>query len=305
MAENVIDAIAGEEEAIPGAEEAAAAPAEEPAGEPEGAAAEAEAEAPKGEGTGEAPQKMVPLAALHEARDRSHDLQEQLRSTNDKMVRMETLFEQFQKETLGRARGEGAGDGEATIPTYEEDAEGHLRGTIDSLQQRLGAVEKEGGARKEAEKSQATEQGLLERYAGSVRAFSQETPDFQDAYDHLAKAIDQDLIARGYEDPAERKNVMDYEEGRMVGRALQGRKDPAKLIYDYAKSRGYKPQAEGEGEGDEDKLDRLKKGAKAAATLSGPKGQASTGTTLERLAELEGDEFDREWAKAQKQGLLG
>ena len=151
----------------------------------------------------------VPIGALHEARAANKELKAEIAATGDKITRMEALFERFQTE----AKAPQA-DG---LPDYEEDPVGHLHGKIEALQDKLDGFEKrdtEGRDLTQAkDTADARENALLERYAASIRTFTASTPDFQVAYDFLAKTIDADLIARGYDDPVERSNVIQYEEG--------------------------------------------------------------------------------------------
>lgn len=277
-----IDEIAGVEEEIPQEDavqepvEAAEAPAEEPVEEKE-----------------EPKETTVPLGALHEERSKRQELQSRLDETIQKMGKMEALWEQLQNK-------------EATpeLPDYEEDPAGYLHAQIEQLQAKLNGFEEKSVEQERVQEQQQTEQQLLEKYAASVRTYSQEAPDFNDAYQYLSSTMDQDLVARGYDDPLERANILQYEEGLMVGRALNSGKNPAEIIYNYAKARGYAQQESQE----EDKLERIEKGQQAAQTLNGPSGGAEPPTTLERLAELADADpaaFDAEWEKARRTGLLG
>ena len=281
MADNVIDALLGKEEDEKVEEVPAKTEPEKP---------EPEAEEPEQrEGA-----KTVPLAALHEARARAKELNAELQGTRERMARMEALFERFQQDST-----------RASAPketTYEEDPAMYLRQNMATMQQRLDAVEADGKQQRGASQQAGQVQVVLDRYAAAVRSFSQTHEDFNDAYTFLGKAVDADLQARGYTDPVERAKVMQYEEGFMVGRAISGGADPAELLYNYAKSRGYKVG------GDENKIVRLQKGADAAKSLGGLKGGTAGEVTLQKLSELaDGDpaEFDKEWAKAKRSGLLG
>lgn len=241
-------------------------------------------------------ERQVPLAALYEERYRRQELQRQVEEAQRKTERMEEMFTRFREEALGAKE-------QQHIPKYEDDPEGNLKGTIAALQKEVEAFKQQSTQQQEQSKGQAQQQQLLEQYASDVRAFSAEKKDFQEAYNHLAKAMDDDLKARGFEDPMERRNILQYEEGVMVGRALKSGKSPAEIIYNYAKARGYM-----NGKGEEDKLERLQKGADASKSLGNVKGKGDAPTTLERLAELadtDPDAFDREWYKAQQKGLLG
>jgi len=281
--------------------EGKAAPEPEPASDvkPEAGAEPPEPEMPKSD--------TVPIGTLTHERKRFQAENQELR---DKMTRMETLFGEYKK---GQAPAP-----DANIPAYEDDPEGHLRASIEQMQEKLVGFEQRDTDRQAQEATFSQEQQLMDQYANSVRTFSATHADFQDAYNHLAKEVDADLIARGIDDPVERANVIQYEEGMLVGRALKAGKDPAELIYSYAKSRGYAGNGAGSApaapggapvqETEEDKLARLEKGAAAAKSLSGTPGTAQNDITLERLAELaneDGEAFDAEWEKAKRKGLLG
>lgn len=300
MSENIIDAIAGEEETDASLEgegvAVEAAETEEPAAPEEKAEAEEDHKSEP---------KMVPVGALIEERNRAKDFRDELTATRERMAKMEALFEQIQKKAAP------AGP-ENKIPSYDEDPDGNLRGTIAQLQQRLEQFEGKAQKQEKETEAQAEERKLMDQYAASVRTFSAEKADFQDAYAYLAKSAEAELIARGYDDPKERAEILLYEEGQIVGRAMRAGKNPAEALYNYATHRGYKTNGQGDvranGVDTEDKLGRLKKGAEASKSLSGAPSKSEGATTLERLVELADSDpkaFDREFEKARRAGMLG
>tara|TARA_R100000306_G_C4345685_1_gene127536 strand:- start:30 stop:845 length:816 start_codon:yes stop_codon:yes gene_type:complete len=268
--QNVIDEIAGEEDTV---EESQA---------PEEASQEVEAKEEA---------KTVPLTALQEARHETREFRDQLQQANQRMARMETVFDQF--------RGQASAQEPVEVPpSYDDDPDGYLR----NLGNRVDAAEQRVVEQQHRDQASNQEQQFLNQYAASVRTFSNENPDFQDAYAYLAKTIDEELKIRGITDPTERANVIQYEEGRMVGRAMHEGRNPAQTVYDFARHRGYTPNGQEDG-----KLDQLKKGAEASKSLSGA-GKSEGSITLSRLSELadtDPEAFDREFEKAKRQGLLG
>ena len=298
--QNIIDQIAGEEEEIPQDDEETGT--DDGAGEGEDQASGEEQDGGEGEqqadgaDKGRQSQQMVPLAALEEARGQTKGLRDELGQTRERMAKMEALFQQL----TGQNKEE-----EAEIPRMEDDPAAHLSARIEQMQKQLEGLTGENKQVREREQQQARERQFLDTYAASAKAFSDKNPDFNDAYAHLAKSVEAQLIARGYDDPVERKNVMDYEEGLLVGRAMKAGKDPAETIYSLAKHFGY-AKAEG-GQGGEDKLTRIQKGQQASQTLNGSGGSEGT-TSLEelaRLADADPAKFDAEWEKARKRGMLG
>ena len=271
----IIDEIVGEEEQTPTEEVEETKPAVEPEPKP--------TDKPS----------TIPIGALHEERERRKELQEELRNTRDRMARMEALYGQLHQQQQRPA---------TPLPAFDQDPVAHLKGATETLDQRLSKFEQETTKRAEQDVQQVNQRQLLEKYAADVRVFHVKQPDFQDAYNFLANAIDQDLQARGYDDPVERANVLEFEEGMLVGRAFKAGRSPAESIYNYAKTRGYAPA------GDDNKLERIEKGQRAAKTLAGPGSKGEGAMSLERLADLYDSDpaaFDKEWEKARRRGLLG
>ena len=172
----------------------------------------------------------------------------------------------------------------------------------------MAGFEKHAGEQQEAGWVHNQEQQFLGQYAASAREFSAGHADFDDAYAYLNKSVDDELKMRGFDDPAERANVLHYEEGQLAKRAFAAGKNPAEVIYDFAKHRGYTASGANEEDDEDDKLARLKEGAEASKSLAGPGAKGEGAVTLERLSELADSDpaaFDREWEKAKRSGLLG
>ena len=238
----------------------------------------------------------VPLPALQEERTRRQDLQQQLTESNERVGKIEALFERFRAEQVPP---------EKQIPSYEDDPEANLLGTLEETQTRLRELEQDKQQRTERDSQLDEGRVFIDRYAQSVNVFAEKNPDFHDAYKFGTAAVIEDLKARGYDDPVERENVLKYEEGMMIGRAMKAGKDPAEVIYNYARSRGYAKKAADE---EEDTLARLVKGAEAAETLSGAGGETKGAMTLSRLSDLadeDPEEFDKQWDIMRRKGLLG
>lgn len=245
------------------------------------------------------PRGTVPIDALHESRQALKESRTELAETREKMERMETLFADMQKQRVSTGEGE---DGEPEIPEYDDDPEGYFRGTINKQQQQIDQLAGDYDQRQ----AMTQEQELLGRYATAVGEFKKTQADFDEAYVFLGDELDKDLEARGYTDPAKRKDVIEYEEGMLVGRAMSAGINPAEQVYKYALSRGYQPKDAGPDGDDGTKIETLKKGAKAAASLSKTKGTAEASLTLEALADMDesNPDFDAKWEQARKQGLL-
>ncbi len=244
---------------------------------------------------GKPPQGHVPQQALHEAR-------EQLKAERARADRLEQTFQRFIERQTPQPQ---PGTKEDPLPDFQTDPMGNLAARLERAERRNAEFEQRGQQQQQQEQQQGQTQELLNRYAASVRTFKREAQDYDTAYQFVADARDRELEMLGWDDPAERANRLQYEEGVIVGRALRTGKDPARVLYEYAKARGYKgpaPQQE------DDKLARLQRGANAAKTLNGGKPPQSEEMTLERLAELQDsdpDAADKLWEKMRRAGKLG
>lgn len=249
----------------------------------------------------------VPIAIVAEQRQRARDAEEANKELRDKVVRMETLFERFQQEAGPRPYGEQAPE----IPDYDEDPLGNLQATNTVLQQQVQALVGNAQQQHAVEEQQGTEAQLMGRYETATRTFMEITPEYADAYKFLAKIRDADLETLGYDDPGQREMVIKREEGIIAGRAMTAGKNPAEVLFNYAKARGFKKGAPGNGEDttetDYDKLALIDEGQRSSRSIGGPKGGTEGPISLERLSEMNEDdpEFDDAFQEAKRRGLLG
>lgn len=312
---SVIDHIESEpdEEALSAeVDEEAATGDEELAGEAEGqeeaaAAGEDGEETPTGD--------HVPVAVLAEQRQQTRAAREETQDLRDKIVRMETLFERFRIDRQGQA-ADAAGEMPEEIPDYEADPLGHLQATNEVLQKQVAGLMGHTQEQLAAEADRGVENELMGRYESETRSFMETQPEYSEAYRWLADVRSKDLETLGYDNPKQREHIIKLEEGQIAGRALQAGKNPAEVLFNYAKARGFKaapPSGNGADESaagaetDEDKLARIEAGQGASRSLGGPKGGRVPAVSLERLAGMDEDdpEFDVMWNKARDRGLLG
>lgn len=238
----------------------------------------------------------VPLGALDEERSRRRELQEELsrtRADNDRKIgRMESILDQI--------RADRAKPAEAAAPDWETDPAGAARHAVESLGKRFGDFEKHIQGQGQASAAAQQDQRIADYLRGAAAEFAKAQPDFGAAYQHLWNDRMAELNEIGY-DYATALAIVNADEKGLVAQAAASGKNPAERIYALARRRGYKA-AKVE---DEDKIETLQKGEKAAKSLSGAGGAVEGKMTLERLADLEGDEYLREFEKMKNKGLLG
>lgn len=220
----------------------AAADAQEPAEADDNDAALANAEPDTGETTpatgadGKTAPKnqMVPHGAMEKERQRRKGVETELqreRQTNaERQARLEERLEiingLFQPAP-------------AAPPNPDQDIFGyveHLNGQVRTLQQER--------QQEQARQQQAAQQNqqisrLTSAYREDAARFSQETPDFKDAYQFMLNSRGAELKAAGYDD-ATIQQTLRNDELAIANFAFQNQRSPAETVYQMAQARGYR-----------------------------------------------------------------
>lgn len=282
MSDNIADIVGGDENTVPDAadtaQDAAAASADKGA---ETAQKDAPAEEPK----------MVPLQALHEERARIKQMRSELEA--EKRARAADM-EKLQKRLEILAKGP-----DPEPPAFEQDPASHLKYQLDSVQERLAQQQKIDQERQQQAEQQAAFQRLAQQIDASERHFVQQTPDYQDALQHLRTmrvreltegfGVDQSLAAQQAE-----RELMEF----AIANAQRG-VNPAEAAYRIAGVRGYAKKA-APAQTAQEKLETQQRGA-AAKSLGGG-GSPAKGLSIEALAAMSEDEFAKltpeQWRKA-------
>lgn len=235
-------------------------------------------------------QKTVPLAALHEERQRRKELAENLRRIEEQNRLMEERFKMIQDRLKPQA------------PSFDEDPLAALKHQNDELARKAQEYEQRFSQFDQVQQQEAARQQFITRYQQEAQQFAQQAPDFNDAYKFLIQSRQAELASVGY-NPQEISMLVQQEEAMLVGKAFEDGVNPGERVYAMAKARGYsKPEVKQEVKPEvkpdaEQKLDALQKGQQASASLSAVAGKGGDSVTLEMLATLSGDEFDKYWEK--------
>lgn len=155
------------------------------------------------------------------------------------------------------------------------------------------AQEAEAEARANAQ--QANVSRLLSAMNESEAEFAEDHPDYQDAVKHFKAARQSEFEDMGYSG-AELQRAMAEDLLGLATRAIQGGRDPAEVVYNLAKKRGFKA-------GDAQAQEKLKQIAKAAEAGGSPKGgmRGETRLTYGTVASLKGAAFDAAFEKLRQQ----
>ena len=248
------------------------------------------------------PPRNVPIQALDEERAAHKETKTELVRAREAIGRMEQTFQEVVRR-LPTAHAV-APIGEKTppsVPDYDPDAPAtYLKASVDDSNRRLAALEEarqiDAARAEEAQRAQ----NLAVQYQAHAAQFAVEHPDYAQAYQHYVTTRMHDL-ALLTADEQQQTWALQAELLMMTNKAVSEGANVAERIYETAKSRGFAPALAKTG-----KMATLKKGAQAASTLGSGAPEGDIGQlSLERLASLEGKDFDAAWEKMRRKGLLG
>jgi hypothetical protein len=221
------------------------------------------------------PDKTVPLAALHQERERRKELQ-------SKVSQMETRFNQLM-ERLQKP--------EPQVPAFEENPAEHLRQKQVQLEQQ---IQQQTETVQQAEARRAQEAQLAQfdnAYKSAAMEYAQQTPGFTDAYQHLIASRKQAYEQMGVE-PSEYAARLQHEERQIAHTAFTLGINPGVLLQNLAVAAGFKPKPEKP----QPNIQTLAKGVQAKSIASEPS-TAKQNMTLEALAEMDDKDFEANWDK--------
>lgn len=280
---------------------------EREAGAKKGAEAE---EAPPGDAPQKkadgAPPGYVPTVAIQQVR-------EELKATKERSERMEQAFQHFLTQEQQKQQAAAEAAQQAQIPTFEDDPIGANQAQLYATQQRQLQLEQRFAKQEEEASQQVKQRQIMGSYAAACDEYTKSTaPDFMDAYRFLEKSVDDELALRGIDNPQERINAMQFEEGRVLGRAMSAGRNPAEMVYNLAKGRGYKgpaptePAAPGEPAAPT-KLETIESGQKVAKSVNSGAAPPNDSISLSRLSDLydtDPEAADEMYNKMRARGML-
>ena len=174
--------------------------------------------------------RFVPLQALQEERAEKKQLREELRQYREWQNQLAQRLQQ-----MPAPQAHPAPDPHTRPLDYINHVLGTMQNTTAELQQwrqqQEAAAQQRSAIHQTAEWVQSQE-----------REFSKEQPEYHDAYRYAADARDKELQALGYTDPTARANIVRMNSAEIINNALHLGKNPADLIWEYARARGFVPK---------------------------------------------------------------
>lgn len=217
----------------------------------------------------EAP-KMVPIDALHEARAQAKELKATI-------ARLNTERQQFEQ---WKAQIEQRLNPGQQVPEFDENPAENLRHQVTATKQELEQIKKQA-------QQQAQEQQFATWYQSQAAQFTQQQPDFMDAYSTVISSRTSELDAQGMT-PQQIREAIKREEQMVAVTAAQMGVNPAQLLYNMALAKGYKPAAKSQQlqQNPSQKIQNVADGIKSSKSLSNVAGKTQGGLTIEYVLSL-------------------
>jgi hypothetical protein len=248
----------------------------------------------KAEETPEKEQKVVPLAALAEARRQAKEMRERMAESEKASA---TAIAEL------NAKLERLANPPAPEPSFDENPAENLR----QRQERLEAEQRawnEERQRQAAETEAQTKQRQVIAYVNTEMEkaeteFTAKTPDYHDAVAYLRTVSEKNLKAQGVTDPATIQRITYEQALGMASTAIQQGLNPAEVAYQFAKNYGYQHKV--------DATRQVKAMAEAQGrTQNMGNGKPDTQFSIAALAQMNDEELaeaisdNKTWAKILK-----
>jgi len=158
---------------------------------------------------GQKPNRMVPLGALHEERERRKALE----ATVAEERRARQVLEERTNIILQRLgpQQQPAQDQTPQIPDLNTDPVGHITGSIEQVRQQLANLQNQGQLTQQQQQQAAQIQMLQQHAMVREHAFRADNPDYDQAVTFLRKQRDNELEAQGWTDPVQRQALITQE----------------------------------------------------------------------------------------------
>ncbi|HSC47382.1 MAG TPA: hypothetical protein VLG68_04795 [Gammaproteobacteria bacterium] len=187
--------------------------------------------------------RVVPLEALQQERAEKKQLREELKQFRDWQAALTQRLQQLP------AYAEAATARQAPAPDPKEKPLDYINHVLGQLQSNTVELQAWRQQQEAAAQQRATVQQYADWAAAQEQEFAKAQPDYRDAYRYAAEVRDKELQALGYSDPTVRANITRMNTAEIVSNALQQGRNPAELVWEYARARGFaskggKPGAE-------------------------------------------------------------
>lgn len=184
-------------------------------------------------------QKVVPLAALSEARRQSREIKE----------RMEQAEKSHSEQLAAlNARLEQLANPPPPEPSFDENPAENLRQRAERLEKEQNewrASQKAAAEQQESQRQQQHALSFINTEMDKAEAqFTTKNPDYMDAVSYLKTVSEKNLRAQGVTDPIKIQRITHEQALGMAVNAIQQGLNPAEVAYQFAKNYGYRTKVD-------------------------------------------------------------
>ena len=181
--------------------------------------------------------RFVPLQALQEERAEKKQLREELRQSRE-----------WQAQLAQRLQQMPAAKPAPEAPDPQTRPLDYINHVLSAMQASTAELQQWRQQQEQTAQQRAAVQEYAAWAAAQEREFEKGEPEYPEAYRYAAELRDRELQALGYSDPAARANILRLNTAEIVNNAMQQGRNPAELVWEYARSRGFTPKSAGRAE---------------------------------------------------------
>lgn len=255
------------------------------------------------------PAKMVPHSALHAEREerkkaqaRAELLEKRTNIILERLMAQQSAPQQQQQKPP-----------EVVIPDKDEDPAGWVAATMQQMAKKLETYEQrdqqQAQAQTQAQQRQEVINTIINQAVPLEKEFSAVTPDYNDASEFLQASRAAEYEALGWTQQ-QIQNQINQDKLTIAAAALDGGKNPAEVVYNLAKLRGYVKKGSPAKQQQQslsatERLAALRAGTEQGQSLSQGRGAPPRKITADVLANMSDAEFSKAIEDPANLALLG
>lgn len=229
--------------------------------------------------------RFVPLQALQEERAEKKQLREELRQ-----------FREWQAQLTQRLQQIPTRQADSPVPDPKTQPLDYINHVLGNMQASTAELQHWRLQQEQAAQEQAAVQQHASWATEQEREFAKQQPEYHEAYRFATQARDKELQSLGYS-AAERTAILRMNTAEVINNAIQQGHNPAELVWEYARARGYMPKG-GRGSNSEGQA-KIAAGLQAAGAKLNQGGATGEGEMNARdLAGItDPEEFEKAWKR--------
>lgn len=237
-------------------------------------------------------------AMAHEEREKRKEIARHVQQMKEENEQLKNTFQKI----LAKAQEQQELEQQAKQPSFEDDPLAALKFENDKIKNNLADIQKFNDAQAQNNEMHSKQTQFMNAYRQKVTEFSNTTPDFKDAYNHLLQSRLAEHEAAGFS-KEQAAQMLHEDEAAIVATALSQNVNPGERIYNLAKLRGYQGKAADQSNNNQQKMDALEKGLRASKSIGSVGSSSDERMSLEDIANMNDSDFAKvDWNKVLKMG---